>query len=350
MRRSLSAAPVTLLAALLLTHCSSSASPASAGGSGSGSLGLKTGASCGATGPGLTDCGSDGARSCCSAAQVPGGDFFRSYDGISTNGATKDFPATVSAVAVDEYEVTVGRFRAFATAEVAGWRPATGSGKHSHLNGGKGLNGGTEPGWDASWSADLAATSGEWATRLACDAKFATWTGSAGAHEDFPINCIDWYEAYAFCIWDGGFLPSEAEWNFTASGGDEQRVYPWSAAYPPGSTTLDCSHADYSASWPSTSCVPSGTTKVGSFSPLGDGKWGHADLGGNVFEWTFDGYGQTYPAKCDDCADLTSTSNRVIRGGAFDGSPACLLNSLREASVPAGRSRDVGVRCARPPG
>jgi formylglycine-generating enzyme required for sulfatase activity len=104
-------------------------------------------------------------------------------------------------------------------------------------------------------------------------------------------------------------------------------------------------------------CVSAGTTSVGSESPRGDGKWGHSDLAGNVFEWVLDWYSPTYPSSCDDCANLTeppagdagSGAYRVIRGGSFDGSPACLLNSLRETSTPVGRSTGIGLRCARPP-
>jgi formylglycine-generating enzyme required for sulfatase activity len=40
-------------------------------------------------------------------------------------------------------------------------------------------------------------------------------TSSAGSKENLPINCVNWWESYAFCIWDGGFLPSEAEWGNT---------------------------------------------------------------------------------------------------------------------------------------
>jgi sulfatase modifying factor 1 len=301
--------------------------------------------SCSASGPGLTGCG-PAADSCCTSLPIPGGMFFRSYDGVSTNGAAKTSPATVSKFSLDKYEVTVGRFRRFVAASVAGWRPAAGSGKHANLPGG-GLNGGKEAGWDTSWNAGLAATDAAWETNLSCVPTTATWTASAGPGDDRPINCVTWYEAYAFCIWDGGFLPSETEWNYAAAGGSDQRVYPWSTAFPPGSTTLDCDHADYSTAWPGGACVHAGATKVGADSPLGDGKWGQSDLAGNVFEWNLDWYAP-YDASCDDCADLSAAEYRVIRGGSFDGASACLLNSLRETSVPAGRPKrwDRASMCA----
>ncbi len=307
------------------------------------------GPSCQAPGPGSTSCAGG---TCCAAPRVAGGAFFRSYDGISTNGATKANPATVSDFSLDQYEVTVARFRAFVAATTSGWAPAAGAGKHAYLTAGgvTDTTGALEKGWDATWTPKLATTAAAWGTALACDASFATWTPAPGATEDHPINCLDWYDAYAFCIWDGGFLPTEAEWNYAAAGGTDQRVYPWSLAYPPGSTTLDCSHAAYSATWPTTSCVPGGTSAVGAFSPAGDGKWGHADLAGNVFEWTLDSFEAAYSASCSDCADLAAVNDQVIRGGSYDGSPACLLNSLREDSLPAGRSASIGVRCARPPG
>ncbi len=254
----------------------------------------------------------------------------------------------MSDFSLDKYEVTVGRFRAFVAASVAGFRPLAGAGKHASLPKG-GLDDGKEQGWDAAWNAKLGATEAAWATNLACVPSTATWTDAAGSSDDRPINCVTWYEAYAFCIWDGGFLPTEAEWNYAASGGAEQRLYPWSAAFPPGSRTLDCDHADYSESWPSSTCVHAGATKVGAESPVGDGKWGQADLAGNVFEWNLDSYASEYAAMCDDCADLSDAQLKVIRGGSFDGASVCLLNSLRETSVPDGRSDGIGLRCARSP-
>jgi formylglycine-generating enzyme required for sulfatase activity len=153
------------------------------------------------------------------------------------------------------------------------------------------------------------------------------------------MNCLDWYTAFAFCAWDGGRLPTEAEWNYAASGGSEQRYYPWSS--PATSTTIDDSYAVYCGG----SC--SGTQNVGSKSPKGDGKWGQSDLAGNLSEWNLDWYASPYPTPCNNCANLTSASYRVFRGGTF-GIPASGLRSANRGNfLPGYGGGDEGARCAR---
>ncbi len=311
--------------------------------------------SCTGSGPGISDCGPG--EACCATSPVPGGTFFLSYDGVTAGHTTQSHQASVSTFDLDVFDVTVGRFRKFVAAVVGGFDPAAGSGKHTHLHGGKGLAdsssaGAYETGWDTSWNGNLPATASAWTAALQCDSSGATWTATAGSNERLPITCVNWYQAYAFCIWDGGFLPSEAEWNFAASGGENQRVYPWSS--PPSSQTIDCTYANYfGGAGGSDYCVNPGVggeNSVGSEEPMGDGERGQTDLSGNVFQWTMDA-NAAYAATCADCADLTAAagSTRSIRGGAFNSGPPALLAAERNSQDPVMPSYNTGVRCARAP-
>jgi len=281
---------------------------------------------------------------------VCGGTFYRSYDDVTYTSTA--YPAMVSNFRLDKYEITVGRFRQFVAAVVGGWLPPAGSGKHTYLNDGHGLNatgGGYEEGWDAAdWNSLLATTLSDWTANLSCYSNDETWTASRLGNESKPINCETWQEAYAFCIWDGGFLPSEAEWNYAAAGGggaNGQRVYPWS--HPSRSTTLNCKFANDGCP---PGAVGSGPNNVGSESPTGDGLYGQADLAGNVWEWNLDWFAP-YVTRITNFANLTVTYMpfRVIRGGGFDDGPPALLASSRDSRTPTNRLNDVGARCARTP-
>ncbi|WP_437512093.1 formylglycine-generating enzyme family protein [Sorangium sp. So ce1099] len=146
---------------------------------------------------------------------------------------------------------------------------------------------------------------------------------------------------------DGGRLATEAEWNYAAAGGGEQRAYPWSN--PASSTTIDDSFAVYGCGL-DVPCALSDLQPVGSRSPEGDGRWRHAELAGNLWEWAWDWYANQYAAgECNDCANTTSASYRVIRGGGFGNDAPNLLSSTRYYGVPLDRSHDIGARCARAP-
>jgi sulfatase modifying factor 1 len=271
-------------------------------------------------------CGPKQNASCCSSSGVPGGTFKRSYDGVTYNDSPTH-SATVSAFRLDDYLITVGRFRAFLGAgqgtQVA--PPSPGAGAHDRLTG---------SGWDPAWNDRLVASGGLPAA-LKCGGE--TWTDAPGANETKPINCVNWFEAFAFCAWDGGFLPTEAEWNYAAAGGDEQRVYPWSA--PPVSTTIDDTYAVYCGG----TCS---LQTVGSRSPKGDGRWGQADLAGSVWEWNLDWW-QEYGEPCVDCASVSGGTYRIVRGGGFRSLPGDLLVAERVQGTPSERDSFYGARCAR---
>lgn len=313
-----------------------------AGGDSSGGTGTVEPASCFGQAP---SCGVGGDRDCCASIAVDGGSFNRS--------GGQSWPATVSTFRLDRYEVTVARFRQFKTAWATGWRPRAGDGKHVHLRDGLGLaavgSSGYEAGWLDEWAqfVDLADSV------RTCHPSLASWTTEPGMNEWRPVNCVNWYEAFAFCAWDGGFLPSEAEWNYAAAGGSESREYPWSV--PPESRDVDCRRASYRCSYlpcgdGQIGCAIGDLLEVGS-TPLGDGRWGHAELAGNVREWTADGYANPYPSLPSlDGAVAQPHTSRAVRGGSFSGGDASyLLASTRDSADPASRMPSLGIRCARSP-
>jgi formylglycine-generating enzyme required for sulfatase activity len=261
---------------------------------------------------------------------VPGGAFNRSYDRVDF--LDPNYPATVSDFYLDKYEVTVGRFRVFVNAGMGTQKtpPAEGAGAHPRIAG---------SGWNSAWNTHLPANTAALKTALKCYAAYQSWTDTPGGNENKAVNCLDWYTALAFCAWDGGRLATEAEWNYAASGGSEQRYYPWSS--PANSTAIDDSYAVYCG----------GTCKlhnVGSKSPKGDGKWGHSDLGGNAWEWTLDWSAGTYPMPCHDCAVVTGGSYRAFRSGSNDDIAATLRSAVRHVYYPEYRGV-VGARCAGNP-
>ena len=295
-------------------------------------------------GTGRNNCGRNANESCCTALDVTGGTFLRSYDGVTATDNTN--PATVSSFALDKYEVTVGRFRQFVAAANAGWLPPEGAGIHSHLNGGQGLvdssyDGGSvyEPGWASVWSQYLPQT-GAWTSYLESDPVHSTWTNNPSTYEAYAINSVNWYIAYAFCIWDNAFLPSETEWNYAAAGGSDQRVYAWSV--PPTSTAISCGDADYKA-------CDDAPALVGIYT-LGYGKYGHADLTGGEWEWTLDFF-QTYQSPCFDCAYMSDPGSglRTLRGASWDYPANQLYVATRLSDDPTIHFSNDGFRCARPP-
>jgi formylglycine-generating enzyme required for sulfatase activity len=248
-------------------------------------------------------------------------------------------PANISSFALDTFEVTVGRFRRFADdyeAWRAGGNPQSGSGKNPKIAG---------SGWDPAWDSSLPSTRTGLLSNVQCDKSgfYQTWTDSPVGNDDKAINCVGWYEATAFCIWDSGRLPTEAEWEYAAAGGDEERVYPWGGARP------DCSYATFF--YGGSPCVPTGVTPVGSV-PNGSAKWGHQDLAGNLWEWVLDWYGAYDTNNCADCANFSPgvARSRGVRGGYLMQDTATFLRAVtREYGGPDIHDVSVGVRCARDP-
>jgi formylglycine-generating enzyme required for sulfatase activity len=294
-----------------------------------------------------------GALSCCDAKTLPSTTFMQ---GRATAGPEGDacwkwtkwpaycdatfeqpeFHSTVSSFVLDTFEVTVGRFRKFLEAYPAS-QPADGAGAHPKIAG---------SGWDPAWNASLPTNRAALIASVACEPFYATWTDLPAANENKPINCLDWYVAFAFCAWDGGRLPTEAEWELAASGG-EDRVLPWEV--PPAEAEPDITHAIFGCQHNAAGLLCTGVTNIADVGsvPLGAARWGHLDMAGNVWEWNLDVLAAYDTSARTDYANLASGAYRVQRGGSFSYRSGGLRAAQRGYQVPWARSHVVGVRCAR---
>ncbi len=288
-------------------------------------------ASCSGGGAGAgPSCGVAGDDDCCASATVQGG--LASTTFVGPDYQIGVLEPTVSSFALDRYEVTVGRFRAFVSA-LGSWAPVAGTGADPRVPG---------SGWQQGWPL----AKDEAALRAALATCPGTWMDTVGAHEKEPITCITWYELFAFCAWDGGRLPTMTEKAYASLGGAENRAFPWSD--PPDSGTLGTAYAIYA---PEGGTLPTGPAQVGSRS-LGAGRWGHLDLAGNASEWSLDGYPpDSYPLParaCVDCAVVALDGGaRVHQGGSFLSGPADLRSFGIAGANPLERSASRGGRCAR---
>lgn len=233
-------------------------------------------------------------KSCCLSTIIPSGSFQMGHNEPGDGGDAPPAAAcgtgypfsrpehiqTVSEFRLDVYEVTVSRFRKFV--EQYSGPPGHGDGAHPRIPG---------TGWNSAWDTAMPATQAELMAHIKCSPPTGetvngtpppqgtpTWTDDPGSNESAPMNCVLWYEAFAFCLWDGGWLPTEAEWEYAAAGGDEDRIFPWGDDIP-------TAHANTLNMFP----VPTPFVDVGSF-PDGESRWGQQDMGGSMLEWTLDVY------------------------------------------------------------
>jgi formylglycine-generating enzyme required for sulfatase activity len=377
-----------------------------------------------------------GSHDCCEVAAIPGGSYNRFNDAA--------FPATVSSFSLDVFEVTVGRFRAWVNAtngNLRGSAPPEGGGAHPKIKG---------SGWRSEWNKYLPSSREEVdrmlgpedsdAPFMACqygtnveDSGALTWWTEAldkkvkdlnkgkadvlaentkEALDRKPLNCVPWHVLFAFCVWDGGRLPTDAEFGFAAAAGNEQRQFPWG--------NVDAKDKAHIADRNDLSLVPTyeygakyanarlydktlgpnvfednyaftyggkamartdNATHIAPVGrkPLGNGKWGHADLAGGMFEWMLD-EGPIRQGPCNDCAnvdwpkgeakdpqafadqpefqnpggiDWWKGGARAIRGSAWDNANGFATSQSKAeieyyTSYPVLRTyRALGGRCAR---
>jgi len=154
---------------------------------------------------------------------------------------------------------------------------------------------------------------------------------------DFPVYCVNWYQAKAYCEWQGKRLPTDAEWEKAARGGTNTIYYCGN-----DSSCLD------EIAWYKNNSGDS-IHPVGKKSP---NAYGLYDMLGNVWEWVNDWYSDSYyggsPDKNPQGPD--GGDSRILRGGGASGwlsDPDYLSSSYKCKNYPKDGWEHDGFRCAK---
>lgn len=175
-----------------------------------------------------------------------------------------------------------------------------------------------------------------------------------------PVVQVSWFDAQAYCTWAGGRLPTEAEWEYAARGGLDEKENVW------GDEPLNPEKCNiWQGQFPVTDTAQdgfSGTSPVGSFPTNG---YGLVDMAGNVWEWVSDWYRpNTYAVDATNSVTVNPqgpstsydpqepfTPKRVTRGGSFlcnDQYCSGYRPSARMKTSPDTSLAHTGFRCVRP--
>lgn len=180
----------------------------------------------------------------------------------------------------------------------------------------------------------------------------ADWRRPGGRHSsieglgDHPAVHISWNDAQAYCRWAGRRLPTEAEWEYAARGGLDQKKYPW------GDEEIDDGgwRANiWQGVFPRTNTLEDGwltTAPVRTFEPNGYGLW---QMVGNVWEWASDWFDPNYYRASPEASPIGPERGqaRILRGGSY----LCHLsycnryrNSARSQNTPDSSMGNAGFR------
>ena len=154
---------------------------------------------------------------------------------------------------------------------------------------------------------------------------------------NWPINWVKWFGAFAFAEYYGVSLPTEAQWEYAARGGQQLE-------YPTDDGTLSSLKANYNGDTPGVYNPDGHSVAVGSYAA---NPYGLYDMGGNVWEWCQDYYGASFYS--DGTTDPMNTtagtdSKRVRRGGSWNYHSATLLSYARASDFENRGNNHFGFR------
>ncbi|MBM4204770.1 MAG: formylglycine-generating enzyme family protein [Gammaproteobacteria bacterium] len=185
---------------------------------------------------------------------------------------------------------------------------------------------------------------------------------SIRGREQHPVVHVAFEDAQAFCAWRGGRLPTEAEWEYAARGGLEDKRYPWGDELRPEGRIMTNS---FQGHFPDHNSAEDGYISTAPVAQFPANGYGLHDVAGNIWEWVSDWYRPDYyatlmrsgtvavdpqgPADSFD-PNEPGLSKKVHRGGSFlcthEYCSRYQVGTRGKGEISTGTNH-LGIRCAQ---